>query len=73
MKLIATTEQLAKCWYNWQSGHHADAKGQRLGQYIWNCHGKQDDSWPELFYEYDPTKAYIMAMLDVLSSMEAVP
>jgi hypothetical protein len=39
MRLNATTEQLAKCWYNWQSGHHADAKGLRLGQYIWNTHG----------------------------------
>lgn len=69
MKLRDTTkpDDISRCWHNWLSGQQ-DAKSQRLGQYIWNKHGRELESWPELFYCEDATKAYVMAMLEVIGA-----
>ncbi len=38
-----------------------DKNGLRFGQRLWNKYGKDEESWPELFYEEDISKAYMLA------------
>jgi hypothetical protein len=65
MKLNTTTTVINNTWQAWLAGR--EGKGQRYGQYLCSLL-LVDDSWPELYYEYDCNAAYTMAMLDVLSA-----
>ena len=38
---------------------------QRFGQYFWNEYGQASESWPELFYEEDVNKAYMLAFYEL--------
>ncbi len=67
MKLKATPQDISAAWHEW---HANKANGLRLGQYIWNMHGDAGQSWPALFNETDPTKAYTMAMLECIECDE---
>jgi len=64
MKLLATINDVNVAFAEWSANR---AKGQRLGQFIWNSFGVAGESWPELFYCNDPNMAYTMALLDVIS------
>lgn len=65
-KLTCTYEELVHTAQVWHLSDFAmdifgRRAGLRLGQYIWNKHGQSFDSWAELYYCEDPTKAFLLA------------
>lgn len=64
MKLNTTTDVINNAWKMWLAGQ--EGKGMRFGQYLCSLL-MVDDSFPELYYEYDCNMAYTLAMLDALS------
>lgn len=64
MKLKGSLDELDTHILSWyRSGdrnNHGRRNGLRLGQYLWNILGKDQESWPELFYAESADKAEIL-------------
>lgn len=60
-KLTCDFNTLCKELCLWHNGK----KVMRFGQQLWNLYGRPGLTWPELFYERDPQRAFVLAFNDI--------